>query len=785
MRPACLRTAVLPSICRRSSVRLLTRWISALCLLVSCVSAAYVRQCGRSCFLGTCGPHDRRHAVREVAEPCSPPSVQLNGSNRRVLSPGLHLVSALSKLCVPFSRHRFGLYGDTIEWGNTETGDGLFKRLVSDAKDTASTKKPRGLPSSVLSELWEKFKDRFPAIPTDYDFHERISRAKVTRINVHGCEIEVRQCGVGLPWFIDEANRIKLISCFEPGSIEEASLLDNSIHHRIPFLENSTSWLALPGTLASYLPNVRVVEHRSDIDGYEHVTVLHDSERNYTWAYEKSTRKRASSFDGKGPLELYELTASGIRPIRTEYGSKYKPFVPVDFFNVPQNVTHFFPRKPLDTGVFRLPKLDDVLNIKMRNMDRDYALASSKSKAPFGYLQTYQNFWKTVATREHKSGAIVRYRRLGKEDLVVSDICLGTMTFGNTVDEASAARLLDFAFDEFGINFIVSFQASMRIWMQDTSELYPLPASEDSHGTCESLLGRWISRRGSLERSKMVVATKIASRSPHLSWLRPSVCELSKSNIIKAVDGCLSRLKTDYIDLLQLHWPDRYVPMHESGDFSDILFDAERMESSDFVPMEEQVDAIRTLISQGKIRHWGLSNETPWGVLRFNHLAKEAGIEGPVSVQLNYNLLCRNDVEKGFVELCRPHNTGIGILAYGPLAGGVLTGKYLEYVDATTSGRLLRFPSYMKRYRGSLAARAVKDYYDIAMSYKYPNLSALSMRWVLTRPFVCSTIIGVNDMYQLRENLHCLNPCLGVTDLMEREINQLHWKWRDPLRICQ
>ncbi|CDR97906.1 aldo-keto reductase, putative [Babesia bigemina] len=673
-------------------------------------------------------------------------------------------------MCRAPSLHRFGLRGDTIEWGNPDTGDGVIRKLYSDAKDAVLTDTPQELPSSVLSELWEKYKHRFPSIPTDFDFYERISRAKITRINVHGCEIEVRQCGLGLPWFIDEANRIKLMGCFEPGSIEAASMLDNSIHHRIPFLEDSTRWLALPGALASYLPNVRVVEHRSDIDGYEYVTVLHDSERNYTWTYEKSTRQRASSFDGKGALELYELTASGIRPIRAECVSKYKPFVPVDFFNVPQNVTHFFPRKPLDTGVFRLPKLDDVLNIKMRNMDRDHALESSKSKAPFGYLQTYQNFWKTVSTREHQSGAIVRYRRLGKGDLVVSDICLGTMTFGNTVDEACAARLLDFAFDEFGVNFI------------DTSELYPLPASEDSHGVdFATWTFREIEDGAGYEDRKSQPTFIVATPQSRIF----SACELSKSHIIRAVDGCLSRLKTDYIDLLQLHWPDRYVPMHESGDFSDVLFDAERAESSDSVPMEEQVDAIRTLISQGKIRHWGLSNETPWGVLRFTQLAKEAGIEGPVSVQLNYNLLCRNDVEKGFVELCRPHNTGIGILAYGPLAGGVLTGKYLEYVDTTTSGRLLRYPSYMKRYRGSLAARAVKEYYDIAMSYKYPNLCALAMRWVLTRPFICSTIIGVNDMYQLRENLHCLNPCLGVTDLMEREINQLHWKWRDPLRICQ
>ncbi|GIX65923.1 aldo-keto reductase [Babesia caballi] len=650
---------------------------------------------------------------------------------------------------------------------------------------TKHPQRPSRTLNKKAAELWEKYHHRFPPLPTESDFYERINNTPVTTIKVQGCEIEVRQPGLGLPWFIDEENRIKFISCFEPGSIENASLVADASQYRIPFFEKGNHWLPLPGAAASYLPNVRIVEHRTDIEGYEYVTVLHDSERDYRWTYERSTPNRAQNFDGRGPLELFELTPSGIRPIRAPAPSKYKPFVPVDYFNVPQNVSQYFPRKPLDTGIFRLPKLDDVLNIKMRNTDRDIALATCKSKAPLGYVQLYQNFWKTVSTREHPSGSLVRYRRLGPSDLVVSDICLGTMTFGGTVDELAAHKLLDYAVDDFGINFI------------DTSELYPLPTSPDTQGKCELLLGRWLAHRGPSTRSKLVVATKIAGRSPHLSWLREGGCTLSKANIIKAVDGCLSRLKIDYLDLLQLHWPDRYVPMHDSGDFDEVLFDPEvailfpclfilqRMANSTSVPMEEQLEGIGALLSQGKIRHWGLSNETPWGVLRFHHLAKQAGLPGPASVQLNYNLLCRNDLEKGFVELCRPQNTGTALLAYGPLAGGILTGKYLEYLDATTAARLLRFPSYMARYRGSLAARAVRDYYDIAMSYKYPNLCALALRWVLTRPFICSTIIGVSDLYQLRENLHCLNPSLGVTDRMEREINQLHWKWRDPLRICQ
>eukprot|EP00371_Babesia_bovis_P000534 XP_001609181.1 aldo-keto reductase [Babesia bovis T2Bo] len=623
------------------------------------------------------------------------------------------------------------------------------------------------------SRLWEKYKHRFPSLETESEFYERIRSMPIVTIKVNGYVIDVHQGGLGLPWFIDASNRLKLLNCLEEDAMAHNDLKVPVSANQIPFFESGSHWLPLPGIPASYLPNIRLIEHRTDVEGYEYVTVLQDIDRNYTWTYEKSTQNRVNMFNKHGPLDLYELTPSGIQPIKVEDDTKYTPYIPVDYFNVPEDVTRFFPRKPRDTGIFRLPKLDDVLNIKMRNMHRDQVLLSCASPAPFGYVQRCQNFWKTVSTKHNASGAVVSYRQLGCSDLNVSDICLGTMAFGGSVDEATSNDLLDYAINDMGINFV------------DTSELYPLPTSSDTYGKCESIIGRWIKRRGPGARSKVVIATKVASRSSQLSWLRSGDCNLSKENILKAVDGSLSRLNTDYIDLLQLHWPDRYVPMNANGDFHEVFHDTENMIDENSVPLEDQLDAIQTLITQGKIRHWGLSNETPWGTLRFYKLAKQAGIAAPASVQLNYNLLCRNEVEKGFVELCRPQNTGIAILAYGALAGGILTGKYLEYMDPTTSGRLLRFPSYMSRYRGSLAARAVKDYYNIAMSYKYPNLCALALRWVLTRPFICSTIIGANDFYQLRENIHCSMTSLGITDLLEREINQLHWKWRDPIRICQ
>nr|PUA88304.1 aldo-keto reductase [Toxoplasma gondii TgCATBr9] len=400
-------------------------------------------------------------------------------------------------------------------------------------------------------------------------------------------------------------------------------------------------------------------------------------------------------------------------------------------------------------------------------------------------------------------GDEMTYRQLGKSDLFVSQVGLGTMTVGSPqLGRERAFELFDYAVDEWGVNFF------------DTAELYPLPASPVTYGRSEEILGAWLARRGRGEREKFVVATKVAGRSKHLAWLRTESTKhtgasqtrkrlprredqettgtcLSKKQILAAAEGSLRRLKTDYVDLFQLHWPERYVPLHSSGDFGDVLFDPERAAEQEsreaVVPMEEQLEAVGQLLREGKIRAWGLSNETPYGVCRFTELATRFfGLPPPASVQVQYNLLCRNDVEKGFVELARPQNAGTALLAYGALGGGILTGKYLEWLEYPTTGRMLRFPSYMKRYRGSLAARAVSAYFYLALRLEHPNLTVMALRWVLSRPFICSTILGFTDFYQLRENLFCTTPACGaLSDWAEREINFLHWKWRDVLRIIQ
>ncbi|EKX73084.1 oxidoreductase, aldo/keto reductase family member protein [Theileria equi strain WA] len=654
---------------------------------------------------------------------------------------------------------------------NFDVDDIIFgdpKRLTGDKYYSNANEKKRKPRNEEAQVLWEKYKHLFKPLETLEEKSEKILKLPVTTINVKGVEIDVRIGSLGLPWYIDSENAQKLKSLYDEEVFMYITRNKKYGYHFFPHGNHEINFVPLPGLPATFLPNITVVEHREDIPGYDHITVLHDSARNYTWTYQRSSMEFVKSSIELGSSDAYKLKDKKIIPIPQKPQMGPKAYIPKNYFNERDCFPTMFPRKTPDTGIFRQPKLDDFLRMKFAVRVGEEV---DEEAAPYGYYREYQNFWPTVEIKDNENVPPIRYRRLGNSQLVVSEIALGTMSFGSSVSEADAFKMLDYAYDNCTINFF------------DTAELYPLPASPERFGTAERILGKWIKNRGENFRSKVIISTKIASRSPNLEWLRDT--SLSKENIIKAVDNSLERLGTDYIDLLQFHWPDRYVPMHETGDYEQVLFDVDSMNDYSPVPMEEQLEAIDLLIKQGKIRAWGLSNETPWGVLKFWHLSKAMNIQEPASVQLNYNLLCRNDLEKGFIELARPQNTGIGIIAYGALAGGILTGKYLEYMDATTSARLLRFPSYMTRYRGSLAAKAVQEYYEIALSFKLPNLSVMALRWVYTRPFICNTIIGASDLYQLRENVHCLNPELPITDLMERKINQVHWKWRDPLRIVQ
>ncbi|UKJ90832.2 hypothetical protein MACJ_001767 [Theileria orientalis] len=625
--------------------------------------------------------------------------------------------------------------------------------------------------STEARELWNKYKHLFKPLETKEEMEERIMKLPVRKINVEGVEVEVRMGTLGLPWYIDDENKKKLESTYDPDVLEDIKLTQRGNVFHFPSIkeEKEGEWVPLPGIAATYFPKVKVLDHKVNISDYEYVTLIHDAARNYTWTYESSTDKRALSYEGEGPLETYEVVEGKIKPKEKKEIGKYRPYIPKDYFTSQRGEMEFYPRKSLDVGIYRQPKLEELLNIKFRCKSN-----SDIKEGELGYHREEQNFWKKVYYRDNGDKPGMVYRQLGKTGMKISQVGLGTMIFGSTLTEEESHKLLDYAYDKFGVNFF------------DTCELYPVPFSHKSYGMSEVILGNWIRKRGAEVRSEIVVSARIASRNDNLKLIRNSTdTSLSKENIIKAVNSSLERMGLEYIDLLQFSWPDRYVPMQESGDYEQLFFDTESMKKRTPVQMEEQLEAIDELMKQGKIKAWGLSNETPWGLLSFYHLANEMKVDPPCTVQLNYNLLNRNEVEKGFVEIVRPQNTGIGIIAYGPLAGGILTGKYLEYIESTTSARLLKFPSYMKRYRGSLAARAVKEYNEVAMEFKHPNMTTMSLKWVYSRPFILSTIIGANDLYQLRENLYSMDEDLPVTDLMERRINQIHWKWRDPVRIIQ
>ncbi|XP_020575865.1 uncharacterized protein LOC110021618 isoform X4 [Phalaenopsis equestris] len=240
-------------------------------------------------------------------------------------------------------------------------------------------------------------------------------------------------------------------------------------------------------------------------------------------------------------------------------------------------------------------------------------------------------------------------------DLQVSRLCLGTMTFGEQSSLPHSHRLLDEAF-EAGINFF------------DSAEMYPVPQRRETQGRSEEYLGLWVRQRR-IPRNRVVLATKVAGPSGQMTWIREGPKSLDAGNILTAIDGSLSRMQTDYIDLYQIHWPDRYVPM-----FGETEYCPSYQYSS--VPIEEQLDALGKAISAGKIRYIGLSNETAYGVMKFLQIAKGGNLDHKiVSLQNSYNLVCRN-FDSGLAECC--HHERISMLAYSPMAMGILSGKYFS-----------------------------------------------------------------------------------------------------------
>lgn len=346
----------------------------------------------------------------------------------------------------------------------------------------------------------------------------------------------------------------------------------------------------------------------------------------------------------------------------------------------------------------------------------------------------------------------MEYRTLGTTGERVSAICLGTMTWGeqNTEDEAHAQ--LDLAVER-GVNFI------------DAAEMYPVPPRAETQGLTERYLGSWLARRP--DRDRLVIATKVAGPSADLHWVRGGP-RLTARHIRAAVEASLQRLRTDYIDLYQVHWPARPANFfgrlgYEPGDD-----DTEAARAG----IEETLATLAALVEEGRIRHVGVSNETPWGVMEYLRLAARDGLPRIASVQNPYNLLNRS-FEVGLAEVA--HRERVGLLAYSPLAFGVLSGKYAD--GARPAGaRLTRFERFV-RYSGAPAMQAAEEYAALARTHGLAP-AQMALAFVHARAFVTSTIVGATTLEQLAEDLDSI--AVALDDTVRDGIEAIHARMPNP-----
>ncbi len=344
----------------------------------------------------------------------------------------------------------------------------------------------------------------------------------------------------------------------------------------------------------------------------------------------------------------------------------------------------------------------------------------------------------------------MKYKQLGESDLKVSEICLGTMTYGNQNSIEDAQQQLDYAIAQ-GVNFI------------DAAEMYPVPPRAETQGRTEAFIGEWLKKQ---QRDKVIVATKIAGPGRPFKWLRGGATNIERDNIKQAVDDSLKRLQTDYIDLYQIHWPDRYVPLFGQTEYNPTLV-------RETIPIAEQLTVFADLIGAGKIRYLGLSNETPWGVSEFSHLTKKLGLPKVVSIQNAYNLINRV-FDSALAEACYYEN--IGLLAYSPLGFGLLSGKYIQD-KKPASARLTIFEGFGQRYLKPNVKEAVAAYVEIAHRYNLTP-AQLALAFVQSRWFVASTIIGATTIEQLKENIDSVNVILNKDILVE--LDGVHARYPNP-----
>jgi aryl-alcohol dehydrogenase-like predicted oxidoreductase len=332
----------------------------------------------------------------------------------------------------------------------------------------------------------------------------------------------------------------------------------------------------------------------------------------------------------------------------------------------------------------------------------------------------------------------MKYRLLPGTQLNVSEVCLGTMTWGEQNSEAEGHAQLDYAVAQ-GINFI------------DTAEMYPIPPRAATQGRTESILGSWLARR---PRGELVVATKVAGPGRR-DWIRGGRTDLTRDVIAEAVDTSLARLRIDHIDLFQIHWPQRNVPMFGATEF-------DPGKETQGPPIREQVEGMAAMIKSGRIRHYGLSNESAWGVCAFHQAAKELGVPGPVTIQNSYSLVSRN-VDNDLAEVL--FREQMSLLAYSPLAAGMLSGKYRGSALPPNS-RLTLFDSAGLRFRKPIVHEAVDAYAALA-AQRGLTLVQLALGYVRSRWFLGASIVGATTLAQLEEDIAAAQVELDAETLAE------------------
>lgn len=346
---------------------------------------------------------------------------------------------------------------------------------------------------------------------------------------------------------------------------------------------------------------------------------------------------------------------------------------------------------------------------------------------------------------------------LGRSDLRVSPICLGTMTFGEQVDEATAHAILDRALER-GIDFL------------DTAEMYSVPARVETYGATETIIGRWFEKRPGA-RARVTLASKVAGPSRAMPWVREGR-GMTPQDIRASCEGSLKRLKTDVIDLYQIHWPERHVPA-----FGEIYYDPAKERSQ--TPILEQLQALDQLVREGKVRYIGLSNETPYGVHEFVRLAEQHGLARIATVQNPYCLLNRS-VDNALDETL--HRLEVSLIPYSPLAFGLLTGKYDEHgivgPQAPQEGRIARYESVRKqRWGRAEALDAARRYNQLAREHGLTP-AQMALAFCYTRWSVASTIIGVTSVQQLDHDIDAWG--LQLSPELLAAIDRLRWEVRDP-----